>query len=1050
MYLRFHDCIHYPIALILGLALAVAANAQTAPDSAPAQATPASAPAQTVQPSGPAQTAPATAPTQATAPATTASLHGHVTDPSGALIPGAQVTITNSAGATVGQASADATGAYNVHGLAADNYVVSVTFTGFAPFQSQPIAVAAGQIKRVDVAMAIEAEQQSVVVTDDTPSVNTDAGGNANAIVIKGKDLDALSDDPDELSNELQALAGPSAGPNGGQIYIDGFTGGQLPPKSAIREIRINQNPFSAEFDKLGYGRIEILTKPGTDKLHGQFFVQGNDNVFNTGNPFAKNVPPYNQLQYNGTINGSLNKKTSFFLSVEQRDNHNEQVYNYFPAVLDTATGQYVESTTSLSGTEANPHNRINISPRIDVQVGNNDTFTFRYQFYYDTESGDIGSTQLPTQSSSSKSTEHDFQVSDAHIINERTVNETHFEYRRTMESETPVSDLPTIIVSGNFSGGGAAAQSSNDHQDHLELQNFTTMSVGNHAIKFGAWLRDNRDANDSFSNRNGTLVFSEAGYLATLTALANGQNLNSIGSNLTNLSIAAGRTAYTANVFDGALFFQDDWKVNPRLTLSGGLRWETQNHIADHNDWAPRLAMAFALDPHGKTPAKTVLRAGYGIFYDRLQVGSLLEATQQSINSGQLQVTTTSPSCLNGTSLTAIDFSGCVPAPPYTTTTDSTIVQIAPNFHAPYTHQIGTSLERQVTKTITGTLTYLHSYGVHQIVTRNANPYTPSPGTTFYNSTTGPRLNPNLGIVDQSYSEGVFKQNQMIVNVNARISPKFSVFGFYNLSFANGDGAGGTVSNSYDLKQDYGPAGFVSRNMVFLMGNYQGPWALRFNPFLVARSGRPYNIVSGSDLTGDNFINSRPAYADSTACSASAPSAQYISTSYGCLDVLPGPGEDLIPINLGNSPSSVAFNLRVSRAFGIGPKVAATAGASGGPPPGGGPGGGGRGGGPGGGFGPGGFGGGGGPRGAMGGQAASNRKYNLTFTAQALNLFNDINYGTPTGTIDPTPVYAADGTTITGYTPGQSFQKSRGLAGQMFSQGPASRRIFIQAIFSF
>ena len=115
--------------------------------------------------------------------------------------------------------------------------------------------------------------------------MSTDAGENASAIVLKGNDLDALSDDPDELSNELTALAGPSAGPNGGQIYIDGFTGGQLPPKSAIREIRINQNPFSAEFDRLGYGRIEILTKPGTDMLHGRFFGMGNDSSFNTGNP---------------------------------------------------------------------------------------------------------------------------------------------------------------------------------------------------------------------------------------------------------------------------------------------------------------------------------------------------------------------------------------------------------------------------------------------------------------------------------------------------------------------------------------------------------------------------------------------------------------------------------------------------------------------------------------------------------------------------------------------------------------------------------------------
>lgn len=1025
MYLRFHCLIHFVIALMLGLASMGSASAQTAQAAAPAtQATPA-------------------------AP-TTATLHGHVTDQTGALIPGAQVIVTTSAGTGATTVTADASGSYQVQGLTPGGYIVKVSYPGFAPFQSPSITLTAGQVKRVDVSMAIEVEQQNVVVTDESPTVNVEAGGNANAIVIKGKDLDALSDDPDELSNELTALAGPSAGPNGGQIYIDGFTGGQLPPKSAIREIRINQNPFSAEFDKLGYGRIEILTKPGTDKLHGQFFVQGNDNVFNTGNPFTKNVPPYNRIQYNATINGSLNKKTSFFLSMEQRDNHDEQVYNYYPAVLDPATGAYVASTTSVSGTEANPHNHINVSPRIDLQLGQKDTLTFRYQFYYDSESGDISNTELPTQSVTTDSTEHTFQLSDSHIINDRIVNETHFEYRRALASTTPASTLPTINVSGDFTGGGASSQSSHDHQDHLELQNFTTMSVGAQAIKFGAWLRDNRDANSSLSNRNGTLTFTENGYADALTKLANGQNLSTIGSDLVNLNITAGRTDYTANVFDGALFLQDDWKANARLTLSGGVRWETQNHIADHNDWAPRFAMAYALDAKGNKPAKTVVRAGYGIFYDRLPVSSLLAATQQNPNSGQVEVTSTSPACLNGTSLTSIDFSACLPAQPYKPTPLTTTVQIAPGFHAPYTHQFGASLERQVTKTTTATLTYLHSFGVHQIVTRDANAF--EPGTFVYGSPTltGIRPDPSLGIVQQYDSGAVFKQNQMIVNVNARLSPKFSVFGFYNLSFANTDDAGGTASNSYNLSQDYGRAGFVSRNMVFLMGNYTGPWGLRFNPFLVARSGKPYNIVSGTDLTGDNFINDRPAYADSSLCTLPSDDGRYVPTSdYGCLDTEPVSGENLLPMNLGNSPTSVALNLRLTRAFGIGPKVQAAAG--GGPqggPPGGGRGGG-RGG-PGGGFGPGGFGGGGGgPRGMFGSEG-SGRKYNLTFSAQALNLFNNVNYGTPTGTVSSTPIYDPTGTVVTGYSPGNLFGKSRGLAGQMFSSGSASRRIFIQATFSF
>ncbi len=214
------------------------------------------------------------APAQATS---TATLRGHIADQTGAMIPGAKVTITNALGVTVTSTTADASGSYTVSGLAAGSYIVQANVDGFAPFTSPTVQLAANQSKRVDIAMAVEAAEQSVTVTDDegAPEVSTDAGSNASAIVLKGKDLDAFSDDPDELSNELSALAGPSAGPNGGQIYIDGFTGGTLPPKSAIREIRINQNPFSAEFDRIGYGRIEILTKPGTDVLHGRGFLQG-------------------------------------------------------------------------------------------------------------------------------------------------------------------------------------------------------------------------------------------------------------------------------------------------------------------------------------------------------------------------------------------------------------------------------------------------------------------------------------------------------------------------------------------------------------------------------------------------------------------------------------------------------------------------------------------------------------------------------------------------------------------------------------------------------
>ena len=163
-------------------------------------------------------------------------------------------------------------------------------------------------------------QEEKVNVEAEGTQLDVGAASNASSLIIKGKDLEALSDDPDELQNELQALAGPAAGPNGGQIYIDGFTGGQLPPKSAIREIRINQNPFSAQYDKLGYGRIEILTKPGSDHYHGQFFFNDNNAVMNSKNPYVPTKPDYNSEIFDGNLGGPISKKASFFLDASRRN----------------------------------------------------------------------------------------------------------------------------------------------------------------------------------------------------------------------------------------------------------------------------------------------------------------------------------------------------------------------------------------------------------------------------------------------------------------------------------------------------------------------------------------------------------------------------------------------------------------------------------------------------------------------------------------------------------------------------------------------------------
>jgi uncharacterized membrane protein YgcG len=480
------------------------------------------------------------------------------------------------------------------------------------------------------------------------------------------------------------------------------------------------------------------------------------------------------------------------------------------------------------------------------------------------------------------------------------------------------------------------------------------------------------------------------------------------------------------ANVFDIALYAQDDWKFNPRLTLSGGLRWETQNHIHDHNDWAPRVAIAYALDGNGKDKKpKTVLRAGYGFFYDRMGTGNLKTVHFADIQNQYVLVNPNCASTETSLNVNILESGNC------TSSGSSSAVkyQIDPHYHAPYNEQGSVSMERQLTPGTSLTLTYMHTFGVHQTITRNANQ--------------APDLNPahNLGgFKNEFFPEAVFKQKQLIASVSTKITKNLNLNSFYTLSYANGNNNGSAI-DAYDLDKNYGRSGFVTRNNIFLMGNYTAPWGIRLSPMMVAQSGRPFNVTLPTDPL-NNFFNQRPAAATDAQCQSG--SSEFVQTTFGCFDTTPAAGYTPIPVNLGNGPAAVAMNLRISKAFGIGPKlVSSTPQSEGGPPPGGPPPGGGGRGGPGGGGPGGGFG--GGPMGMGGGGNSTGHRYSLTFSAQALNLFNNIDKGQPNGTIIPT----LDPSTGL-YGPGSQFGKSTNLAGGMFSQGSAARRIFVQAVFAF
>lgn len=921
----------------------------------------------------------------------TGSLTGQVIDSLGASIVGATVTAVDGEGKEK-KAVTNQQGDFTINGLAPGSYIVRVTAEKFAFYENPEVEVKAGAREALSITMTVEGVAEQVEVSNDN-QVSTDPNADKGATVIKDKDLDALPDDPDELEAALQALAGPSAGPNGGQIYIDGFTGGRLPPKEAIREIRINQNPFSAEYDRLGFGRIEILTKPGSDKWRGQAFLNFNDESLNSRNPFALNRAPSQTRFYGGNVSGPVQKgKSSFFLDFNNREVDNNTVVNAL--VLDPTL-----NVTSFRQEFQVPNRRITISPRFDYQINTNNTLVLRYSFTRaNVDNQGIGDTSLPTRAYETKNTQHEFRLTETMIVNPKTVNETRFQYEVNNRDQIGDNTIPTINVPFAFTGGGAQIGLSFNRNKNWEIQNYTTTSLGKngeHSVKFGARVRGINLKDRSENNFGGTFTFTNLNnYIATIQDT----------QTPVQYTVAAGNPEQSISQTDVGVFVSDDWRVNPALTLSFGLRYENQNNISDNKNFAPRFSFAWSPGAGGARPPKTVFRGGFGLFYDRFSENFSLQAlrfngvnqlsytvslnnSNPALQQAALALLTQPVFTVNGVTNvpTIAQIQTVLPS-------SSVIRRVADDLESPYTGQFALGMERQLPARTTLSLFYIAQRSFHQLRLRNINaPICPAQ----INCQNAPVPFAGQGNIYQYESSGILNQQQFIANFRTFLSAGFSLFGNYRLGYAKSDtdGAGSAPAYSYDLSDEYGRSSFDTRHNFFLGGNFTLPWEVSLSPFIIANSGRPFNIVRGVDTNGDLFFNERPTYGELAArCNT-------LGLTNNFCNVGDNDPNAIIPRNYGQSPSYFSVNLRVSKNFGFGGSKATAAATQGGGQDGagrqgGGGGGGGRGG-------RGGFPGGGGRGGFGGFGGGSERKpYNLNVGLNFNNLFNNVNFGTPVGNL--------------------------------------------------
>jgi Carboxypeptidase regulatory-like domain/TonB dependent receptor len=976
----------------------------------------------------------------AAAQQTRGTLRGLITDELGAVIVGANVTLTDANGVQK-KAVSNGEGVYSFSGLAPGKYSLQAVAPGFAPSDSKDVDITSAR-QSVDLTLKVTIEEK--VTVNETP-VSTEATNNANQTLITGKDLDALPDDPEELAAALQALAGPSVGPNGGQIFIDGFSGSTLPSKDAIREIRINQNPFAAENDQPS-ARIDILTRPGTDKFRGGASLNFNDESLNSRNPFAINSSkrtPFQIRQYDMNLSGPVvAKKASFFFNFGRVETDDNELVR--ATVLDESF-----NPVDLGEAFLVPRRNLFFSPRFDYAINANHTLVARYNYNRSrTDNQGVSGFNLPERAFASVTTNQNVQLTETAILNSTTINETRFQFTHGRAEQIDDNDVPSLDVSGSFGSGGSQVGNSFNVRKSWELNNFTAKQKGAHAIKFGGRIRHVTVDDTNEGTFGGAWVFtggfgrtSLQRYQLTLQMQEQGftpAQIRAAGGGASQFRINTGNPFADVRQTDYGVFIQDDWRIRPNLTLSYGLRYETQTNAHSKYDFAPRIAFAWSPGAaNSARPPKMVIRLGTGIFYNRFNESSTLQTVRfNGVNLVQTAVAEPSEdeapslveqqlpnvaaiySLLNQWSPTSVPSLAGIPA------SQRTIWQVDPNLQIPTVFVAGTQVERQLPRNITMFLGFYNVRIIHVIRARDVN--APLPGTITDLTPNGIRPDPTQGEINRYEASGQLNQRQFFLGFNSRFSRMFQLNGNYSLSKTTNDtdGQGGGLfpMNSYDMSGEFGRSSFDIRHRFTVFGTVNLPWwKVVLNPFVIANSGPGFNITTGQDRNLDRQFNERPSFADPNA----ACSTTIRCTRFGKFNLDPLPGEKIIPRNFGNAPGVFVVNLRVSRAFAFGtinrgnaaaarPASPAAAAAPGPRVAGVGP----------------------GPQGG-GAAAPSEKRYNLNVSINFQNILNHVNLATPVGNLS-SPSF------------GESLGVTGAFGGGGGSTGAGNRRIYAQVRLNF
>lgn len=782
------------------------------------------------------------------------TLRGVVADSTGAIIPNAEIDLVDASGAVDGKFQSGPDGAFQVAAPHPGDYTLVISEPGFktvttqvsiaAPAASAATSTAApGLAAPVHIVLPIAPAATNVVVSADSNQDLTSTDDNHDASVMTAQDLKSLPIFDNDFASAMGAFLDSDVAATGGSgIMVDGVEANRVTVSaSAVQQVLINQDPYSARYYYPGRGQMEIITKSAAQNFHGELNFYFRDSALNAQNALAPSKPFEQRRIYEGSATGPIPhaKNSSFLVSFNRAEEDQNSV------VSATIAPTIADPSGAFQANVPTPNRDTEFSVRAAHQFGNKHSAYVQYSFQDATaQNQGVGGQTLAAGGYNNEYHEDDLMTHLDSTLSATMLNQASLVGEHWSNRNRNAVEAARISLSGDFVGGSAQADSFGSEYN-VRISDIVTWTRGRNLVKYGISIPHiSRRAFDDETNQLGTYTFAPTlaadGVTVLATALDNYTNGLPSG-----FSENTGDSRFIYHQQEMGAFIQDQFKVNGRFAITPGLRYDWQNFLANRKlGFSPRLSFAWVLDPQ----SKTILRGGGGVYFDRFGGGPLLDLARYADARRRSVILSLNPATLPET--------GCVPItncialagqPP-------ALAQLDPHAKIPYQIHYGFSLERQLGERATGTVSVYQMRGIDMFRSVDINAPTPESGFTE-------RPDPDYGRIRQMQPAAFYTGTGLDLSYRGMWNKHFSGFGRYTWSHyeSNTGGIGWYPENQYDPGDEWSNSGYDRAQRVGMYAIFQQKSLLNLSAGVFANSGSPWTVLTGTDYYGDGLFNTRP-----------------------------------------------------------------------------------------------------------------------------------------------------------------------------------------------